>query len=57
MILVSKAERDAIKARLRNVKFACTKRRVFMEELPAAVTALKAIRRKTPTCADEKGRI
>lgn len=57
MILVSKAERDAIKARLRNVKFAATKRKYYMEELPAAVTALKAIRQKTPTCADEKGRI
>ena len=57
MILVSKAEHDAIKARLRNVKFAATKRKYYMEELPDAVTALKAIRQKTPTCADEKGRI
>ena len=57
MIQETKAERKAIKARLRTVKFAATKRRIFMEELPAAVTALKAIRQKTPTCANEKGRI
>ena len=57
MILVSKAEHDAIQARLHKVKFASTKHKIYMEERADAVTALKKVRQKSLSCADGKGRI
>lgn len=54
MILVSNAERNAITAKLRTVKFASTKRRIFMEERPEAVAMLKKLRRETLTHVDGK---
>ena len=54
MILVTKAERDAIKAKLPKTGFACTKRKVYMEESLQSVFELQKLRRGRDNAKGER---
>lgn len=54
MILVSKAERDAIRAKLPKTGFAYSKRKIYMEESMGAIYELQGLRQERHSCAAKK---
>lgn len=56
MLLVTKAERDAIKAKLPKTGFACTKRKVYMEESLQSVFELQKLRQVRDNAKGERNK-